>query len=149
MNFWTPLMEILVSEGMSEGAWPFPSKKLTRKFWSGPTSGESLIHIYFVSLTCSLYWFSFCQWCLFTAAVMRTVEDNWSILHLFKEELKVSTLPGLSALVPTLELTMTMSIYAPDPSYPKLTSWQQDTVAWRWNQWCELLFSNNKKLLLG
>ena len=36
-------MEILVSEGMSEGAWPFSSKKLTRKIWSGPTSGESLI----------------------------------------------------------------------------------------------------------
>ena len=34
-------MEFLVSEGMSEGAWPFPSKKLTRKISSGPTSVES------------------------------------------------------------------------------------------------------------
>ena len=36
-------MEFLVSEGMSEGTWPFLGQKNSRKISSGPTSGESSI----------------------------------------------------------------------------------------------------------
>ena len=34
-------MEFLVSEGMSEGTWPFLGQKNSYKISSGPTSGES------------------------------------------------------------------------------------------------------------
>ena len=34
-------MEFLVSEGMSEGTWPFLGQKNSCKISSGPTSGES------------------------------------------------------------------------------------------------------------
>ena len=36
-------MEFLVSEGMSEGTWPFLGQKNSCKISSGPTSGESSI----------------------------------------------------------------------------------------------------------
>ena len=40
LNLWTTLMEFLVSEGMSEGTWPFSSKIFDKKNWPISTSGE-------------------------------------------------------------------------------------------------------------
>ena len=39
-------MEFLVSEGMSEGTWPFLGQKNSHKISSGPTSGESSIMLF-------------------------------------------------------------------------------------------------------
>ena len=64
-------MEFLVSEGMSEGTWPFLGQKNSRKISSGPTSGESSSY-----KSCKGYHQESCQSCASCYSVSRMYAEE-------------------------------------------------------------------------